>query len=90
MGLSYYDNAYRFEGKVYCETDLSEELGDEYGGDLYDLYWELSHNRKILDEKTLYYKRDHEGRNEPKWYDEYEEALADMADELGLEVLEEH
>ena len=89
MGLSYYDNVYRFEGKVYCEEDLSEELGDEYGGDLYELYWELSHNRKILDERTLYYKRNEEGR-EPKYYDEYEELLADMVDELGLEVLEEH
>lgn len=89
MGLSYYDNVYRFEGKVYSEEDLSEELGDEWGGDLYDLYWELSHNRNILDEMTLYYKRDEEGR-EPKWYNEYEELLADMAEELGLEVLEEH
>jgi hypothetical protein len=89
MGLSYYDNAYRFEGKVYCETDLSEELGDEYGGDLYDLYWELSHNRKILDEKTLYYKRDVE-EGERIYYDSPEELLADMVEELGLEVLEEH
>lgn len=87
MGLSYYDNVYRFEGKVYSEEDLSEEFGDEWGGDLYDLYWELSHNRQILDEKTLYYRRNEEA---PEYYDEYEELLADMAEELGLEVLEEH
>ncbi len=88
MGLNYYDNVYRYEGKVYCETDLSKELGDEWGGDLYDLYWELK-KKGILDERTLYYKRSNEGR-EPKWYDECEELLADMAEELGLEVFEEH
>ena len=31
---------YKYDGQIYCEDDLSEEM-DNYGGDLYDLYWEL-------------------------------------------------
>ena len=31
---------YKYENQIYCEDDLSEEI-DNYGGDLFDLYWEL-------------------------------------------------
>lgn len=31
---------YKYEDRIYCEDDLSEEI-DNYGGDLFDLYWEL-------------------------------------------------
>lgn len=39
--------AYIYNDKIYCDTDLSEqeeELGYTYGGDFYDLLWELDHN----------------------------------------------
>lgn len=32
---------YKYEDRIYCEDDLSEEI-DNYGGDLLDLCWELT------------------------------------------------
>ena len=31
---------YRYKDQIFCDDDLSEEI-DNYGGDLFDLYWEL-------------------------------------------------
>ena len=31
---------YEYKGEIYCEEDLSEEI-ENYGGDLFDLYWNL-------------------------------------------------
>lgn len=44
---------YEYEDKIYCEDDLSEEI-ENYGGDLYDLYFALSHDR-LADDVTYYY-----------------------------------
>lgn len=44
---------YEYKGKHYSEEDTS--LYDEdYGGDLYDLYWELKQDGEC-DEDTVYY-----------------------------------
>ena len=50
------DKIYEYNGKHYCETDLSM-TDDNYGGDLYDLYWDASHGdlRGVLCDTTLYY-----------------------------------
>lgn len=47
---------YEYNGNIYCEDDLSEEI-DNYGGDLYDLYFELKRDR-VVDEYTVYYITD--------------------------------
>lgn len=47
---------YEYNGMIYCEDDLSLEI-DNYGGDLYDLYFELKRDR-VVDECTYYYITD--------------------------------
>lgn len=47
------EKIYEYKGKIYCEEDLSMEH-DNYGGDLYDLYWELKKDGKA-NEITEYY-----------------------------------
>ena len=44
---------YLFNGKVYCEENLSKEI-DNYGGDLGDLRWEMQ-DAGIIQEVTLFY-----------------------------------
>ena len=36
---------YKYKDLIYCEDDLSEEI-DNYGGGLFDLYWELKRDKK--------------------------------------------
>ena len=50
------EKVYSYEGKLYCEKDLSMEY-DNYGGDLFDLYWDASHggDRNELGESTVYF-----------------------------------
>lgn len=50
------DKIYEYNGKHYCEEDLSE-THDNYGGDLFDLYWDASHGdlRGVLCDTELYY-----------------------------------
>ena len=50
------DKIYEYNGKHYCEKDLSE-THDNYGGDLFDLYWDASHGdlRGVLCDEELYY-----------------------------------
>lgn len=31
---------YKYKDQIFCDDDLSEGI-DNYGGDLFDLYWEL-------------------------------------------------
>ena len=44
---------YEYKGKHYSEEDTSLE-DDDYGGDLYDLYWELKQDGKC-GEDTVYH-----------------------------------
>lgn len=71
---------YEYNGKIYCEDDLSESI-DNYGGELYDLYWELSHDHLACD-VTYYYATDGE-----KDYETAEELIESEFSEL--EVKEE-
>ena len=36
---------YEYDGKIYCDEDLSCEI-DNYGGDLYDLFFKLKEHDK--------------------------------------------
>ena len=47
------DKIYEYNGKHYCETDLSM-TDDKYEGDLFDLYFELERERKVTSD-TIYY-----------------------------------
>lgn len=57
---------YEYKGNIYCEDDLSQEIYN-YGGDLDDLYYELSHDG-LADDVTYYYategSRDYETAEE--------------------------
>lgn len=44
---------YEYKGKHYSKEDTSLE-DDDYGGDLYDLYWELKQDGKC-GEDTVYH-----------------------------------
>lgn len=44
---------YEYNGMIYCEDDLSEEIKN-YGGDLYSFYCNLQQEGKAC-EITLYY-----------------------------------
>lgn len=72
---------YKYNGKIYCEEDLSCEI-DNYGGDLYMLYLELSNNG-IAHENTVYYK-------EPESSDDYYSSAEELieAEFSDLEYVE--
>lgn len=59
---------YEYNGNIYCEDDLSEEI-DNYGGSLFDLYWNLK-EAGVVDEITYYYKR--YAYDNCEFYKEYE------------------
>ena len=50
------DKIYEYNGKHYCETDISL-TDDKYGGDLFDLYWDASRGDLggVLCDTKLYY-----------------------------------
>lgn len=52
------DKVYRYKGKIYCETDLSE-TDENYGGDLWTLFRELQKDDKAVE--VTYYYRDDDG-----------------------------
>lgn len=68
---------YEYDGKIYCEDDLSEEI-DNYGGDLYELFSALSHD-DLANEVTYYYVTD--GTND---YDTYEELIESEFSDLEV------
>lgn len=73
---------YEYGDKIYCDKDLSEEY-DNYGGDLYDLYWDASHGdlRGTLCEATLYYSE----YNPETTYDSAEELVEDFFDDCVID-----
>ncbi len=74
---------YKYNGKIYSEEDLSEEIGEEYGGDLYWLYSELQADGKAS-EQTLY-----SAPSCPeKVYDDYETLIEDQFDYLQVDESE--
>lgn len=71
---------YEYGGLIYCEDDLSEEI-DNYGGSLYDLFYNLENDGRA-GYAEVYYKKE---SNEP--YEDYEDLIeSEFSD---LEVSEE-
>lgn len=68
---------YEYEGLIYCEDDLSEEI-DNYGGDLFELYFALS-NDHLASDVIYYYATD--GTND---YETYEELIESEFSELEV------
>jgi hypothetical protein len=68
---------YEYNGNIYCEDDLSKEI-DNYGGDLYELYFALSHDY-LINDVTYYYVTD--GTN---YYDTYEELIESEFSDLEV------
>lgn len=77
---------YEYKGMIYCEDDLSNEI-DNYGGDLYDLYWSLKESREV-DEITYYYVSYEYGDCE--YYEDYKELIKEEYEKLGIEVVEDY
>lgn len=67
---------YKYNAQIFCDDDLSEEI-DNYGGDLFNLYWEL----KISGDATecTHYYSTHDSENV---YDSAEELIEKEFDYL--------
>lgn len=61
---------YEYNGKIYCEEDLSCEI-DNYGGDLYALYFALKADDKAH-ENTVHYAEPESSRD---YYESPEELI---------------
>lgn len=59
---------YEYDGLIYCEEDLSEEI-DNYGGDLYELFYRLEADGKA-GHAYIYYRKE---TDEP--YEDYEDLI---------------
>lgn len=80
------DKIYEYNGKLYCETDLSMKH-DNYGGDLFSLYWDASHGdcRGELCDETLYYS----AYNPEVVYDNPEDLVEDFFEDCVIGEVEE-
>lgn len=74
---------YKYKDLIYCEDDLSEEI-DNYGGGLFDLYWELKQDKKATG-ITYYYVRSMDGDCE--YYEDYADLIKEEYENLEVEVL---
>ena len=77
---------YLYNGNIYCEDDLSYEIYN-YGGDLYDLFFDLLRNKDI-EETTYYYVKD--ACSSGEYYEDYKELIKEEYEKLGIEVLQGH
>lgn len=68
---------YEYCGLIYCEDDLSEEI-DNYGGSLYDLFYNLESDGRA-GYAEVYYKKE---SNEP--YESYEDLIEAEFSELEV------
>lgn len=66
---------FNYKDKVYCDEDLSEEI-DNYGGNEYDLFWDMSKDR-VVEEITYYYCPELD-----KHYDDIDTFLGDYFEEV--------
>ncbi len=69
---------YEYDGKIYCEDDLSEEI-DNYGGNLYDLFISLESDGKA-GSTFVYYSKE---SSEP--YEDYEDLIESEFSELEVD-----
>lgn len=76
-------NKYIYNGKTYCQTDLSEELGDDYGGDLWDLFDDLKEDELVESHET-YTLKDYDSGV----YFEMDKLIEENAYLLDVEVLD--
>jgi len=77
----YNDNKiYEYKGKFYSEKDRSREVDDaEWGGDLYDLYWDMKKDG-ICTEETIYHIDGEYGQT----WDEAEEMIEEAFEHLVI------
>ena len=69
---------YEYNGNIYCEDDLSEEI-DNYGGDLDDLFFQLCRDGKA-GSNTFYYARE-----SSELYEDYEDLIETEFSDLEVE-----
>lgn len=69
---------YEYGGLIYCECDLSEEI-DNYGGSLYDLFYNLESDGRA-GYAEVYYKKE---SSEP--YESYEDLIETEFSELEVD-----
>ncbi len=69
---------YEYDGLIYCEDDLDEEI-DNYGGGLYDLFSRLESDDKAGCAE-IYYKKE---SSEP--YEDYEDLIESEFSELEVD-----
>lgn len=69
---------YEYDGKIYCEDDLSEEI-DNYAGNLYDLFISLESDGKAGSTFVYYAKES----SEP--YEDYEDLIESEFSELEVD-----
>lgn len=69
---------YKYNGKVYCEKDLSTII-ENYGGDLFALYFDLKRDGELC-ENTFYYSP----YNPEFSYESYEELIENELSELEV------
>ena len=78
-----YNERYEYKGLIYCEDDISDEFNN-YGGDLFDLYYELRRDRKVSEETKYYIIDDYFGRGYNCYYDREEELVEKNYERLGV------
>lgn len=69
---------YEYGGLIYCEDDLSEEI-DNYGGSLYDLFYNLESDGRA-GYAEVYYRKE---SDEP--YEDYEDLIEAEFSELEVD-----
>lgn len=69
---------YEYGGLIYCEDDLSEEI-DNYGGSLYDLFYNLESDGRA-GYAEVYYRKE---SSEP--YEDYEDLIESEFSELEVD-----
>lgn len=65
---------YEYKGLIYCEDDISDEFNN-YGGDLFDLHYELRRDRKVSEETRYYINSDYFNDVDNCYYDSEEELV---------------
>lgn len=75
---------YEYNGNIYCEDDLSQEIYN-YGGDLDDLFSDLLRNQDI--EEITYYSAKGACSSD-EYYEDYKELIKEEYEKLGIEVLQ--
>lgn len=74
---------YYYNGMIYCDDDLSEEINN-YGGDLDELFFDLLKNKDV--EETTYYSAK-DACSSDECYEDYKELIKKEHEKLGVEVL---